>query len=246
MKKFITFSSLLVITMAGFAQNVDNFEVGPYEIDYKGPGDYKYRLRKDVNLYEFFGLKKDTTILVVEEPAAPVKHAIQINAFVSMPGFWVNGASNVWGIEGTWKQKIGQQVFFNAGLSFGLSIGKYGDTYNYYKDWEDGFYSETMFEIGVPISLEFCKLDRRLASMYGSVGVVPTFYSGAKNAIGESQSGLLVSPRIDFGGYLPIAGKLVRLGIFYQYNINCSSGDEDIFKERIAQNYVGANIGLLF
>ena len=66
MKKIITISSLLVIAMAGFAQSVDNFEVGPYEIDYKGPGDYKYRLRKDVNLYDYFGLKKDTTILVVE------------------------------------------------------------------------------------------------------------------------------------------------------------------------------------
>lgn len=246
MKKIITISSLLVMTMSGFAQHVDNFEIGPYEIDYKGPGDYKYRLRKDVNLYEFYGLKKDTTVQVVEEPSIPVKHAIQIDAFASMPAFWVNGTSNVFGIEGSWKQKIGQQAYFNAGLSLGLSIGKYGDSYKNYKDWKDGFYSETMFEIGLPLSIEFAKLDRRLASLYGGIGVVPTFFSGAKDSTGESQSGLLVAPRIDFGGYLPISGHLVRLGIFYQYNINCSSGDEDIFKERISQNYVGANIGLLF
>lgn len=246
MKKMLFAFAILTTFTNGFAQDVVNFEVGPYEVDYRGIGDYKYRLRNEVNLYDYYGLKRDTIVQKIEEPSEPVKSALQFDVFVSVPFFWVNGASNVWGIEGMWKQKIGKQIYFNAGLSAGLAINKNGDTYNYYKDWKDGFYSETMFEIGVPISIEFCKLDRRTASMYGGVGVVPTFFSGAKDAIGESRSGLLVSPRFDFGGYLPIAGRLVRLGIFYQYNINCSSGDEDIFKERIAQHYVGANIGLLF
>lgn len=246
MKKILSLVAFLTLSVGGFAQDVDNFEVGPYEVDYKGSGDYKFRLRKGVDLYEYFGLKKDTTIQVVEVPTSPIKGAFQLNAFMSIPRYVVNGTSNVWGVEGGWKQKIGQQLFFNAGLSVAMSFGKYGEYYKSYKDWEDGNFSETMFEIGVPISLELSKLDRKKASMYGGIGVVPTFYSGGKDENGESKSGLYVAPRIDVGGYLPVGNQLVRLGGFAQYDINCSGGDYDIFKERIGRLFIGANIGLVF
>lgn len=246
MKKMLFAFAILTTFTNGFAQDVVNFEVGPYEVDYRGIGDYKYRLRNEVNLYDYYGLKRDTIVQKIEEPSEPVKSALQFDVFVSVPFFWVNGASNVWGIEGMWKQKIGKQIYFNAGLSAGLAINKNGDTYNYYKDWKDGFYSETMFEIGVPVSVEFCKLDRKKASLYGGIGVVPTFYMGAKDWTGESKSGILVAPKLDFGGYLPIEDHVVRLGIYYQHDINCSSGDEDFFKERIGLNFVGATIGLVF
>ena len=144
MKKFFSLVAFLTISVTGFAQDVDNFEVGPYEVDYKGSGDYKFRLRKGVDLYEYFGLKKDTTIQVVDAPTSPIKGAFQLNVFMSIPRFVVNGVSNVWGIDGAWKQKIGQQLYFNAGLSVALSIGKYGEAYQNYNDWEDGDFSETM------------------------------------------------------------------------------------------------------
>lgn len=246
MKKFFSLVAFLTISVSGFAQDVDNFEVGPYEVDYKGSGDYKFRLRKGVDLYEYFGLKKDTTIQVVDAPTSPIKGAIQLNAFMSIPRFVVNGVSNVWGIDGAWKQRIGQQFYFNAGLSVALSIGKYGEAYQNHKDWEDGNFSETMFEIGIPLSVELCNLDHKKATMYGGIGVVPTVYAGGKDEAGDSKSGLFIAPRIDIGGYLPIGKQLVRLGGFAQYDINCSGGDYDIFKERIGRFFIGANIGLVF
>lgn len=246
MKKFFSVIALLALSLPGFAQDVDNFEVGPYEVDYKGSGDYKFRLRKGVDLYEYFGLRKDTTIQVMENPSLPIKGAFQLNAFMSLPRYVVNGVLNIWGVDGSWKQKIGQQVYFNAGLSVGISLGKYGETYKNYKDFEDGAYTETMFEVGIPLSIEYSNLDRKKASLYISVGVVPTFYTGGKDAAGESKSGLLFAPRLDIGGYLPIGKHLVRLGGFAQYDINCSTGDYDIFKERIGRFFLGANMGVVF
>ena len=226
MKKFFSLVAFLTISVAGFAQDVDNFEVG--------------------HLYEYFGLKKDTTIQVVDTPTSPIKGSFQMNAFMSIPRYVVNGVSNVWGIDGAWKQKIGKQLYFNAGLSVALSMGKYGEAYQNYKDWEDGSLSETMFEIGVPLTIELSNLDRKKATMYGGIGVVPTFYTGGRDEVGESKSGLFVAPRLDIGGYLPVGKQLVRLGGFAQYDINCSGGDYDIFKERIGRFFIGANIGLVF
>ena len=246
MKKFFSMIALLALSMSGFAQDVDNFEVGPYEVDYKGSGDYKFRLRKGVDLYEYFGLKKDTTIQVMENPSLPIKGAFQLNVFMSLPRYIANGASNVWGVDGSWKQKIGQQVYFNAGLSVGVSVGKYGEAYKDYKDFDDGAYTETMFEVGLPLSIELSNLDRKKASLYGSIGVVPTFYTGGKDAAGESKSGFLLAPRLDIGGYLTLGKQLVRLGGFAQYDINLTAGDYDIFKERIGRFFIGANIGLVF
>lgn len=246
MKRFFLLITFNAFFVAGFAQDVDNFEVGPYEVEYKGSGDYRFRFRKGIDLYEYFGLKKDTIIQVKEEQSSPITGAFQVNAFMSLPRYVIGGISNVWGVDGSWKQKIGQQIYFNAGLSIGISFGKYGVAYKEYKDWKDGVFSETMFEIGIPLSIELSNLDRKKSSMYGSVGVVPTFYTGGKDAVGDSKSGLFVAPRIDVGGYLPLGKQLVRLGGFVQYDINCSSGDNDIFKERIGRFFVGANIGLVF
>ena len=244
MKFYFSLLVLLAISLGGFAQ-VENFEVGPYEVDYKGAGDYKFRLRKGVDLYDYFVLKKDTTIVMAEKAATPIKHAIQVDVFMSIPRYLDNGTSNVWGIEGSWKQKIGNKLYCNAGLALGVSFGKYGEVYNYYQDSENGKYKETMFEIGIPLSIEWTNLNDKKAALYGGIGLVPTIYFGAKNAVGESKSGLLIGPRLDLGGYLPIGKMLVRLGGFAQYNFNCASG-EDLFKERIGRFFIGANVGLLF
>lgn len=246
MKKFFLTVFFVTLSLAGYAQVVHNFEVGPYEVEYKGSDDYKFRLRKGVDLYEYYNLKKDTTIQVCESVESPVTGAFQLNAFFSMPRHVLNGTSNVWGFDGARKLKIGQQLYFNAGLSIALSFGEYGAAYNNFKDWEEGSFSETIFEIGVPLSVELCNLDRNKASLYGGFGIVPTFYSGGKDEAGESKSGLFVAPRIDVGGYLPCCNQLVRIGFFAQYDINCSGGDYDIFKDRIGRFFLGANIGLVF
>ena len=246
MKKLFLLGVFLAVSVAGFAQDVDNFEVGPYEVDYKGVGDYKYRMRKDVDLYEFFELKKDTVIQVVETPSSPMVNAVQLNLSLALPFHLTDGTSLTWGLDGSWKRKIGKMVYFNAGLQASLMFGKYGVFNSDYKDFKDGSLSETLIMVGIPLSLELAKLDRKKASMYGSIGVVPAFYTGAKNKAGESKSGILVAPRLDIGGYVPADKLLVRIGGFAQYDINCSGKEDDLFKARIGHPFVGANIGLVF
>lgn len=51
---------LLSINYVNAQNEVDDFNVGPYEVYYKGKGDVNFRLKKGVDLYEYFGLKKDT------------------------------------------------------------------------------------------------------------------------------------------------------------------------------------------
>ena len=245
MRKLICLSILLLITIAGYSQNVDNFEVGPYEVDYKGEGDFKYRLRKDIDLYKYFGLKKDT--LIVSNELAPVKQAFQMNVFMSSSGFSEHGNSNLFGIDGSWKRQIGKVTCINAGLSLGFSYGRYDANHDQLKDM--------MFEIGIPLSIEFTKLDRTKASLYTSIGVTPLLYNTLKAEItdltthkktdADKENGFCVAPRIDFGGYIPVGSKIMRIGIYGQYKINCS-GDENRFKDRIDRAFVGANVGLVF
>ena len=247
MKKLILFALLLVGTLTANAQNVDNFYVGPYEVDYKGEGDYKFRLRKGIDLYQYFGLKKDTIIQRGTTGIAPVNNAIEVNVFMSVPRFSENGESNIFGVKGSWKKQIGNQKYFNAGLSFGLGYGKYNMDFDNLKD--------VFMEIGVPISIEFAKLNKQKATLFGAFGLVPTLYSTLKaeatDEMGktediEKESGFLISPRIDFGAYIPCNEQLIKVGLSGEYKINCSGGDIDIYKDRIGRFFIGANIGLVF
>lgn len=258
-KKTLLLALCAIGTLCGFAQSSepDSFEVGPYNVDYYGVGDFNYQLKKGINLYEFFRLKKDTVINVVEPATEPVKSAFQIGVFMALPRNVVLGASNVFGLEGSWKLGLSEQVYFNAGLSLGIRMGKFHrHTYDVNKNAMiyDNEFKETVMEIGVPISIEFTKLDRKKASLFGSIGVVPTFYSGAQGENGndyntddnDSKSGFYVAPRLEVGGYIPVGGRLVKIGGFYQNNLNCTPGDYDIYKNRIGRGHVGANAALVF
>jgi len=240
MKKILSLGLLLMIAIVGYAQNVDHFEVGPYEVDYRGEGDFKYRLKKGMDIYKYFGLQKDTVVQQKDDLSTYVAHAIQIEVSFMLPRYAVNSCSNVFGIDGTWKQRITDGVYFNGGLSLAMAFCKYGTA------WNDE--NESLFEIGVPLSIEFANIDKRQSSLYGGIGVVPTFYGSTKeiNDVG-GKSGLFVAPRIDFGGYIPVGNTLIRLGGFAQYNLNCAKDDhdKDVFKERIGRLFLGANIGLV-
>ena len=258
-KSFLLALCCMIFSITGFAQNnePDFFEVGPYEVDYYGVGDYHAQLKKGVDLYNFFNLKKDTVINVVEPTSEPVKSAFQVGVFVALPRYVVLGASNVFGIEGAWKMRLSQKAYFNAGLSLGARMGKFHrHTYDTNKGAMvyDNEFTETVIEVGVPLSIEFTKLDRKKASLYCGIGVVPTFYTGAQGENGDdynsgddnSKSGFYVAPRLEVGGYIPMNGKFIRIGGFYQNNINCTAGDYDIYKNRIGRGHVGANISLVF
>lgn len=259
-KRTILFVFLCVISASAvLAQNTepDYFEVGPYEVDYYGVGDYHAQLKKGIDLYKFYNLKKDTIVNVVEPATEPVKNAFQIGLFMALPRYVVLGASNVFGLEGNWKLGLSELVYFNAVLTFGVRMGKFHrHTYDVNKNTMiyDNEFKETIMEIGVPISIEFTKLDRKKASLFGSIGVVPTFYTGAQGADGsdyntednDSKSGFYVAPRIEVGGYIPVGGKLIRIGGFYQNNLNCTPGDYDVYKNRIGRGHVGAKAALVF
>ncbi len=250
MKKILILSLIAMSVSMVSAQDVDNFEVGPYEVEYKEPGDFKYRLIKGVDLYEYYHLKRDT--VVNGKMSSPVSHALQVEARFRVPRYVGVGCSNVPEIAAAYKFQLSSGVYLNTGVSLALSFGKY--------ERGNEQLSETLFMAGVPISLEFGKIDRAHASLYGTVGVMPTFYGGGKGydatfAVPKvkddidpdaGKSGFIVAPQLGFGGYLPIGNQLVRLGSFFQYDINCSGGDFDVFKERIGRFSVGANIGLVF
>ncbi len=253
MKKIIVIAVLLVMSITGYAQNVDNFVVGPYEVDYKGEGDFKYRLRKGIDLYEFFGLKKDTVIQKVDNVLSdtqPVKNGFQLAVFMSVPRFTIKGSSNIFGLGGSWKHQLGKVVYFNAGVSLGYAYG----LYDHYIDGKLYHRDDSMLEIGIPLSIEFTKLDKKKASIYAGIGAVPTFYSTLKaeelntNGVmsdGEKDAGFAVAPRIDLGAHVPLNKNIFRIGVFGDYRINCS-GEPDIYKQRVGRVFVGANIGIIF
>lgn len=246
MKKLIIIAILLVTAVTGSAQVLDNFIVGPYEVDYYGEGDIRPRIRKGIDLYEYFGLKRDTIIQnIVTKESKPVKHGVQVDVFMSMPAFGITGKSNTLGLSGTWKQQIGKKTYLNAGLSMGFLGILSNDTYPI-----DG----NLFELGIPLSVEFTKLDYKQPSVYLGVGLIPTIYSttkeneilkDGKKIAAQKYSGFLVSPRLDFGGYIPLNNQLLRIGVYTEYKLNCS-GDINIYHLRIGRAFVGANIGLVF
>ena len=240
MKKILILCALSWSILTCSAQTViDNFNVGPYVVDYNGQGDVKYRLRDNINLYEFFELKMDTTVMmsVKEEP---VNHAIEIAGNVGANRF----ASKEIGLEGVWKQLIGRNLYFNSGLSLSFGLTKFGMD----------FVKRDMFEIGIPLQIELGKLNRQNASLYGSLGVAPTFYSTLKAKVwekgmeqdGVKKSGFLIAPSLEFGGNIPVGSTVMRIGVYAKYKINCTTGDFDVYTKGYAgRMFLGAKIGFV-
>lgn len=242
MRTLLLMILFIVSINGGKAQNtIDNFYVGPYEVDYRGQGDINYRLRKGIDLYEYYGLKKDTIIQTEKKITEPLKNGIQIDLSFSMPQY-SKGYNDVFGLDIFWKQHIANLTYLNTGLLGAMSFGKY----------EAIGLKENMIEIGVPISIEISDIRKHKASIYGGIGVVPTYYITTKaeniNNAEEKEklSGIFIAPRLDFGGYIPIKHQLIRMGIYGQYNFNCSNKDNNQFKERIGRFFIGINLGIIF
>lgn len=242
MKKLFSFVVILLTAMSGMAQDVENLEIGPYEVEYRGQDDYQFRLKRGVNLYDFFQLKKDTIIQVTDTLPADLKNAIQVELYLENCLTNVSRHSSVYGLSGSWKQRIGNKLFFNGGLSFGFAFAS------------GGVLKYNMLEIGVPLSVELGRINRRKASLYGSLGLTPAFYStlSAKyepevdGAEPKKYSGLYLAPQLSFGGYIPVGTQIVKVGIFFKHKINCSTKDYDLYHEVIGKTYLGANVGILF
>lgn len=245
-KLFVLFVMLAGILTCSSQTVIDNFNVGPYMVDYKGQGDVKYRLRDNVDLYEFFELKMDTTVIAFANEL-PVKYAIEVAGNVGANRF----ASKEIGLEGVWKQIICNNIYFNGGLLLNFDLTNYGN---------DAL-KRNMFEIGIPLQIELGKLNHQYASLYGSFGITPTFYStmkveggniptklvdGKEENIDVKKSGFLIAPSLEFGGNIPVGSTIMRIGVYAKFKINCTTSDFDVYtKGGAGRMFLGAKIGFV-
>ena len=244
MKKLLLVTAMLLSIGYAKAQDVvDDFNVGPYEVYYKGKGDVNFRLKKGVDLYEYFGLKKDTIIQVSEAKPEPLKHGVELSFFGETAMYRCARYSMVYGLEGAWKQRIANKTYFNGGLSFGYASTTITNL------------KEDVMEIGVPLSVELANLNSKKATLYGSIGLSPTYYTtmSAKyiNALEgtadpQKYSGLYIAPRIELGGYIPVGKQIIKVGVNWRYKINCSTKDYDLYYQIVGRTFIGANIGIIF
>lgn len=246
MKKILFVAFLCLTTVSAKAQ-VDNFEVGPYEVEYQKDGDYKYRLRKDVDLYEFFDLKKDTTIIVEQKKPAPVAHAWQIGAEL-MTRLWgfLKEATQA-SVFAQYKLKIGTAAYFNGGLSLGYQANK-----SYTSGVE---IDANILEVGIPLSIEYADLKQKSSSLFVLAGIIPTYsttlsqklYEG--NDLGNSH-GIRIDPRVEFGAYVPAGNVMCRVGLFFQKGISLSDSNPDgialDYKSRNSRVTVGGSFSFVF
>ena len=242
---FLILCGLLTTTMAKSQEVIDNFQVGPYEVDYMGKGDVNFRLKKNINLYEYFKLQKDT-IIAESKKVQPIKKGFEVGVTYSMPRFGVGGAFNSFGVYGSAKSKVTSNIYLNYGGKIVISYGHYNEEVNNLKD--------VLFEVGVPLSVEFANLNKDTSSFFASVGFTPAYYTtlsakenkDGKDVDADKKSGLYVAPKVELGGYIPVNDHFLKLGLFGEYRINCTKAEDNIFKQRIGRAFVGANIGYVF
>lgn len=247
MKKLLALCVMMAGVFTCSAQTViDRFELGPYIVEYYGQDDVRYRLQDNVNLYEFFDLKMDTTIISkTKEVEVPLDHAIAIAGNI---GANRKIAKEI-GVEGVWKQLVGKNLYFNGGLSLNFGITHYGKNSG-----------RSMVEIGIPLQIELGKLNHQNGSLYGSFGLTPAFYStmtadgfyktkvvdGKTVLIDPKKSGFLLTPSLEFGGNIPVGPTILRIGVYAKYKINCTPGDFDVYtKGGAGRMFLGAKIGFV-
>lgn len=225
----------VLLSNFAFAQTLEKFEIGPYEVVYYGKGDYEASLIEGFNLYDHFGLQKDTTI-VIEEKTAPMKHGIQVAVTMRVPILANSGLTKVFGLEGSWKQQVYENLFVNAGLSCGVTTGYFFAN------------KMRMIEAGIPVSLEYTNLDKMKSSLYASVGVLPAYYNTLVGDLSNGvegkpakPTGVYVAPRLEVGGYIPVWGQLVKIGAYAQYNTSAA-----VYKDYIGRAYAGGSLGIIF
>ena len=242
---FLILCGLLTTTLAKIQEVLDKCQVGPYEVDYMGKGDVNFRLKKNINLYEYFKLQKDT-IIAESKKVQPIKKGFEVGVTYSMPRFGVKGAFNSFGVYGSAKSKVTNNIYLNYGGKIAISYGHYNEEVNNLKD--------VLFEVGVPLSVEFANLNKDTSSFFASVGFTPAYYTtlsakenkDGKDVDADKKSGLYVAPKVELGGYIPVNDHFLKLGLFGEYRINCTKAEDNIFKQRIGRAFVGANIGYVF
>lgn len=251
------FIALILIPLSifvGYAQEdepVDVFEIGPYMVEYYGLGVATRRVKENLSaeaieiICDELGIQQNQITIVKPDR---YRHGVQVNASMGMS----SKTSNTFIISGSWKQQMEDVIYLNAGLSLGVSNGVYGsqNSVNQY------LRKDLMFEVGIPISMEITNLYRNYESstLYGSIGLTPTYYKTIDvNEVivadvpnkGVKDYGFLVSPRFDFGGYIPLFGQILRIGVYGEYKICCMQ-NIGVYKKRVSRSVLGVNIGMVF
>ena len=170
-------------------------------------------------------------------------HAFQVSAFAAAN----SQTSKDFGVEGVWKKNIHRDLFINCGLSLGMDytnkINKYTNTRN-------------MFEVGVPVQLEWSRLSFGKSSFYGLVGFSPVFFttlsaktwsSSAEMVVKDlKKSGCLITPTIEVGGNIPLRNTLIRIGVFYKSKLNCTPDGYNVYRHVGGLNFIGLKAGVIF
>lgn len=185
------------------------------------------------------GVKAQAQTSEIENPG----HAFQVSGFAGAN----SQTSKDFGIEGIWKKKVHQDLFINCGLSVGLD---YTNKINKYT------HKRNMFEVGVPVQLEWSRLSFGRSSFYGLVGFTPAFYSTLSAKLynfttGQlesdlKKSGLLITPTIEAGGNIPLRNTLIRIGVFFKSKLNCTPDGYNVYRNVGGLNFIGLKAGVIF
>ena len=191
------------------------------------------------------GLVSGNAQNVAEEP---VEHAVQLSVRAAAN----RHASKEFGIDGAWKQQLRTNMYFNGGISLAID-----NTPSFWFNAEQTMRnpSAAMFEVGIPLQIEFGKLNYSCGSFYGLVGVTPTFYSTMsykyldqstrKMVDGDKKSGFIIAPVLEAGRNFTAASHIFRFGLYATYKFNCTPGDFNIYHRVAGRMFVGVKLGMI-
>lgn len=178
--------------------------------------------------------------LKCESRCKPIVHGIQLSGKVGSNRY----APKEIGIDGVWKQSIAKDWFFNGGLSFDFNLsGKKADRSK-----------RDLFEVGLPLQIEYGRFCHRKAGLYGIVGLQPTVYTTisatrwdaplGKDVNDTKKTGFLIAPNVEFGGNIPVGNIIMRIGVYGTYRVNCTTSEVDITNSN-GNFFAGAKIGVI-
>lgn len=237
-QKLFAVVAMTFLCLAGYAQDinqVDRFDVGPYVVDYWGKGDISYKLKKGIDLIDFFQIKKDTVFVVQQDQTTtrPVKQAfwggVQVTPRNTITEFMLAA-------EGGYKRQIAPSWYVNAGANLGLHFINRGTS------WDEGL-GKALFIVGLPVTAEWSQLQYGMSSLFVEAGLIPAFY--VKPGASENAAGFLIGPKAAVGAYIPVAGKMIRLGGFGQA-VFTDSAQTFVGGPWLGRFFFGYSLDLLF
>lgn len=255
MKKKSLLFVFLTVSTVGMAQEVDYFEVGPYEVIYRGFGDFDARLRKDIDLLDYFDIKKDTIFVQKEvyPDFEPITTAWQAGAELTRKLWGFGYEATEASFWGSYKYQVSDGIYLNGGVSLAYQYNKCA---NVKIDNRSKEVDASIFEIGVPLSVEFADIRQNCSAPFVMVGLTPTYSTTLSQKIASSDndlggsSAVRIDPRFEFGTYFPFANKLCRIGLFIKKGLVLSESNPDgkdlIYGSRTSRVSIGGNISILF